>query len=209
MPTYTFEDDFDGPAGSAPDLTKWTYELGGGGHGNNDLETYTNSRANSYLDGNSNLVIAATKTVSGATTTYQSAHLTTLGIFSQLGGHFEARIQLNVQQGIWPAFWLLGQDIHTEGWPYCGEIDILENFGYVQSIQSAVHTGPPTPSVQPLRPVYHATIPDDGNSTYTGRMSAERASHSPATDMNTGAVRYVLPASLRGSSGRAIRTTVA
>ena len=154
VPAYTFNDDFDGPAGSAPEPTKWEYNLGGGGHGNSDLEVYTNSRANSYIDGNSNLVIAATE----ANGVYFSAQLRTLGLFSQLGGHFEARIQLNVQQGIWPAFWLLGQDINTVGWPGCGEVDVLENFGYSSDIQSSVYTlntGRATYG-------YHSTIAGDG-----------------------------------------------
>ena len=60
MPKDTFYDDFDGPDGSAPDPAKWVYDLGGGGWGNNELQTYTDSRLNSYQDGNSNLVIAAT-----------------------------------------------------------------------------------------------------------------------------------------------------
>lgn len=134
MPDYTFNDDFDGPAGSAPDPAKWAYDLGGGGWGNNELEIYTNARANSYLDGNSNLVIAATMT-NGV---YSSARLKTLGMFSQVGGSFEARIKINSQRGIWPAFWLMGQNISTVGWPQCGEIDTIEDFGY-NTIESSVH----------------------------------------------------------------------
>ena len=166
MVTYTFNDDFDGPAGSAPDPTKWEYNLEGPGHGVNDLETYTNSRANSYVDGNSNLVIAATES-NGA---YYSAQLRTLGLFSQLGGHFEARIQLNVQSGIWPAFWLLGADINTVSWPGCGEVDVLENFGNNESVQSSVYT--PNPSAVTYG--YNATIQGDSNwHVYRADVAAE------------------------------------
>ena len=133
---YTFTDDFNGSAGSAPDSAKWVYDLGGGGWGNGELETYTDSRNNSYLDGNGNLVIAATTDGQGH---YWSARLKTLSKFAQLGGHFETRIKLNSQPGIWPAFWLMGQDITSVNWPRCGEVDVLEDFGHSQ-VQTTVHT---------------------------------------------------------------------
>jgi len=136
--TYTFEDDFTGPAGSAPDQVKWAYDLGGGGWGNNELEIYTSSTENVYVDGNSNLVVRAVKTVRGSGLSYTSARLKTQGKFSQLGGRFQARIKLNSQPGLWPAFWLLGQDITTVGWPHCGEIDIAEDFGH-SVVESSVH----------------------------------------------------------------------
>lgn len=82
-PRYTFADDFDGPAGSAPDPSKWAYDLGGGGWGNDELEIYTSSRENSFLDGNGNLVIRATRTTGQGTATFRSARLKTLGKFSQ------------------------------------------------------------------------------------------------------------------------------
>jgi beta-glucanase (GH16 family) len=135
--SYTFEDDFAGPVGSAPDPAKWTYDLGGG-WGNNELEVYTGSTENAYVDGNSNLVIRAVKTVTHGGMSYTSARLKTQGKFSQLGGHFKARIKLNSQPGLWPAFWILGQDITTIGWPQCGEIDIVEDFGK-SAVQSSVH----------------------------------------------------------------------
>jgi len=166
VPEYTFNDDFDGSAGSAPDPTKWMYELGGGGHAINDLQTYTNSRANSYIDGNSNLVIAATNTGGS----YQSAQLRTQGLFSQLGGHFEARIQLNVQLGLWPAFWLMGEDLGTVNWPLCGEIDILENFGYTNNVASTVHV-PVAQSGQSLQQV--CTVANDG-AWHVWRMDVEQ-----------------------------------
>ena len=141
--TYAFADEFDGPVGSAPDPSKWAYDLGGGGWGNNELEVYTSSRANSFLDGNGNLVIRATKSVqtSGGrtTTTYHSARLKTIGKFSKYHGTFEARIKLDIQPGLWPAWWALGANFPEVGWPACGEVDFLENYGQDFS-QSSVHT---------------------------------------------------------------------
>ncbi len=142
--TYAFADEFDGPAGSAPDPSKWGYDTGGGGRGNNELEVYTSSRANSFLDGNGNLVIRATKSVqtSGGettTTTYQSARLKTIGKFSKYHGIFEARIKLDIQPGLWPAWWALGANFPKVGWPTCGEVDMLENYGGAIA-ETSVHT---------------------------------------------------------------------
>lgn len=139
MPNYTFYDDFDGPAGSAPDPAKWTYDLGGGGWGNNELQIYTNARANSYVDGNSNLVVSAVQTTEAGGKTYTSARLKTLGLFAQVGGSFEARIKIKSQAGVWPAFWLMGANIGKVSWPQCGEIDVVEDFGF-GNIESSVHT---------------------------------------------------------------------
>lgn len=154
---YTFYDDFNGPAGSVVDPTKWVYDQGAGGWGNEELEYYTKSPLNSYVDGDSNLVIAATTDGQGH---YWSARLKTLGRFSQLGGHFEARIKHTAQLGIWPAFWLLGQDMPVVGWPKCGEVDGYESFGYNTSIQSSVYT----PSNIPGQVKYgaHAATSGDG-----------------------------------------------
>jgi len=140
---YKFSDEFDGPAGSAPDLSKWQYDIGGGGWGNGELEFYTSSRENSFLDGNGNLVIRATKEVhteGGQTTTaYRSARLNTMGKFSAYHGTFEARMKLDVQPGLWPAWWALGANFPQVGWPACGEVDMLESFG-VNQVQTSVHT---------------------------------------------------------------------
>jgi beta-glucanase (GH16 family) len=140
---YAFSDEFNGPAGIAPDPSKWSYDLGGGGWGNDELEVYTDSRANSFLDGKGSLVIRATKqvTTSGGrrTTTYASARLKTVDTFSKYLGTFEARIKLNPQPGLWPAWWALGANFEDVGWPQCGEVDMLENYGG-SSVESSVHT---------------------------------------------------------------------
>jgi beta-glucanase (GH16 family) len=131
---YTFADEFDGPAGSAPDSSKWNHEAGRNIGMAGELQTYVDDRSHSYLDGNGHLVIAATRSGSS----YASARMTTQGKFSQLGGHFAASIKLDPQQGCWPAFWMLGQDYPSASWPRCGELDIVENYGSTFS-DSTVH----------------------------------------------------------------------
>jgi beta-glucanase (GH16 family) len=125
-------DEFDGKDGTAPDATRWTYDIGGRGWGNQELETYTSRLQNARVRGG-NLVITARKEdltgPDGIARNYTSARLVTLGRFAQAYGRFEARIKLPRGQGIWPAFWAMGDDINRVGWPKCGEIDIMENIG--------------------------------------------------------------------------------
>jgi beta-glucanase (GH16 family) len=130
--TLTWSDEFNGPDGSAPDSSKWTYDTGGKGWGNKELECYTNHLQNAQIK-SGNLVISAQKesiTCSdGVSSSYTSARLKTQGLFSQAYGRFEARIKIPAGQGMWPAFWMLGKNITSAGWPACGEIDIMENIG--------------------------------------------------------------------------------
>jgi|HubBroStandDraft_1064217.scaffolds.fasta_scaffold03677_6 uncharacterized protein (TIGR03437 family) len=129
-----WSDEFNGTAGSPPDPTNWNYDLGGGGWGNGEAETYTNSSNNVFQDGNGNLVIQAIRDSSG---NYTSARLQTGAPGASTDttdlkwqyGLVEARIKLPFGQGVWPAFWMLGEDIETVSWPECGELDIMENFG--------------------------------------------------------------------------------
>jgi len=129
-----WSDEFSGTNGSAPDSSKWTYDTGGKGWGNNELECYTNQLQNAQIQGG-NLVITALAPQSpvtcsdGATNNYTSARIKTQNLFSQAYGRFEARIKIPQGQGMWPAFWMLGNNITSAGWPTCGEIDIMENIG--------------------------------------------------------------------------------
>ena len=130
--TLAWSDEFSGPEGSPPDSSKWTYDIGGNGWGNQELETYTSRRQNAQIrDGN--LVIAAFEEnftgPDGVARNFTSARLKTQYRFAQAYGRFEARIRLPKGPGMWPAFWLLGDDIDRVGWPDCGEIDIMENVG--------------------------------------------------------------------------------
>jgi beta-glucanase (GH16 family) len=134
----SWSDEFDGPAGALPSAAKWTYDLGGGGWGNQELETYTSAPANVHLDGSGHLVIHVDKTDSG----YTSARLKTQGLFAAHYGRVEARIKLPSGQGIWPAFWMLGADFPSTPWPQCGEIDIMENVGREPSVNHGSVHGP-------------------------------------------------------------------
>ncbi|WP_406864304.1 family 16 glycosylhydrolase [Streptomyces sp. HUAS MG47] len=131
----TWADDFDGSAGSPPSASKWTLETGGSGNGNHELQYYTNSTNNAALDGKGNLVITARKNSDAGldcwygTCRYTSARLNTARTFTQKFGHFESRIKVPRGQGMWPAFWMLGDDLGSVGWPDSGEIDIMENVG--------------------------------------------------------------------------------
>lgn len=126
-----WSDEFSGPNSSLPDASKWSIEVGG--HwANNELQAYTNRPQNVHLQ-DGNLVITATKEdytgKDGVSRSYTSARMKTEGKFTQKYGRIEARIKLPNGHGMWPAFWLLGDDIGTVGWPKCGEIDIMELIG--------------------------------------------------------------------------------
>lgn len=116
-------DDFNGPGGSPPDSRMWSYDLGGGGWGNNEVQTYTDSPENVRLDGDGHLVIDAVRQADGG---FTSARLTTRGKFSFTYGRAEARIKLPSGDGVHTGFWLLGADIDRVGWPRSGEIDVIE-----------------------------------------------------------------------------------
>jgi beta-glucanase (GH16 family) len=151
--TLTWSDEFNAANGSVPDPTKWTSEAGGNGWGNHELEYYTTRPQNASIrDGN--LVITATKEnfngPDGVSRDYTSARLKTASHFAQAYGRFEARIKIPKGKGVWPAFWMLGDNIDTVGWPAGGEIDIMENIG---SEPDKVHGSMHGPGYSGARPI--------------------------------------------------------
>jgi len=138
--SLVWSDEFDGPNGSAVDSTKWGFDTGGNGWGNNELEYYTSRTENASREGGM-LVIKALKETFGGRE-YTSARLLTRNKFSQRYGRIEARIKVPYGQGIWPAFWMLGDNLSTAGWPTCGEIDIMENIGREPSTVHGTIHGP-------------------------------------------------------------------
>jgi beta-glucanase (GH16 family) len=153
----TWSDEFDGPDGSEPDPKKWILQTGGGGWGNNELEYYTARRTNSRVE-KGNLVIDALQEKftgpDGTTREYTSARMKTEKLFTQKYGKFEARIRIPKGQGMWPAFWMLGDDISTAGWPACGEIDIMENVGLEPATVHGTIHGPGYSGKNPLGAPY-------------------------------------------------------
>jgi len=116
-----WSDEFDG---NAVDPTKWGYDLGGSGWGNNELEYYTNSTDNAYVS-SGNLFIQAKQQAQGGRN-YTSARMVTKGKQNFNFGRVDVRAKLPQGKGIWPAIWMLGSDIDQNNWPVCGEIDLME-----------------------------------------------------------------------------------
>jgi beta-glucanase (GH16 family) len=144
--TLAWSDEFDGPAGATVDATRWTFDVGCGGFGNQELESYTDRPRNAHLSGEGSLVIDVLREThtgpDGITREFTSARLKTQGLFTQTYGRFEARLKVPWGQGLWPAFWMLGADITSAGWPACGEIDIMENIGREPGIAHGTIHGP-------------------------------------------------------------------
>jgi len=167
--TLVWSDEFSGADGTSPDSAKWTYDTGGNGWGNHELEYYTNRTQNVQVKGG-NLVITAQKETytgpDGVTRNYTSARLKTQGLFSQAYGRFEARIKVPAGQGMWPAFWMLGNNISSVGWPKCGEIDIMENIGKEPgTVHGSLHgpstTGPTSDATAPFSLPAEQNFADD------------------------------------------------
>lgn len=120
---YLWNDEFDG---AAIDTSKWTFEIGTGssGWGNNEKEYYTERKENAYVQDGILHIRANKEDYEGSG--YTSTRMITKGKFTFTYGTVEARIALPVGKGIWPAFWMLGENIDKVSWPACGEIDIIE-----------------------------------------------------------------------------------
>ncbi len=128
-----WQDEFNRAPGEGPDPSRWIHDLGATGWGNAELQEYTNSPLNARIvedpaasDGRA-LALRAVRDERGR---FTSARLKTEGKFAMTYGRVEARIRVPRGQGIWPAFWMLGETFATAGWPHCGEIDIMEVVGH-------------------------------------------------------------------------------
>jgi beta-glucanase (GH16 family)/glycerophosphoryl diester phosphodiesterase len=123
-----------------PDSSKWGYDVGGNGWGNNELQYYTRADTNNAMVKNGTLSIIARKEKKEGKD-YTSTRMVTRGKADWTYGRIEIRAKLPKGRGTWPAGWMLGSNINEVGWPQCGEIDILEHVGYdPDTIVGSIHT---------------------------------------------------------------------
>lgn len=183
-------EEFNGKKESKPNPKTWSYDIGGGGWGNSELEYYTDKASNVALDGKGNLIINALRISdysfnqldpSNDTTAilrkcaecqFTSGKLKTAKKISFQYGRLEARLKVPAGAGTWPAFWLLGTDlIKGNPWPECGEIDIIELRGDSPNVAFATVHGP-------------------GYSGGAGKMSTIQLNESLAENFHTYAIEW-------------------
>lgn len=169
-----FEENFDG---NSLNEANWNYELGNGcpnlcGWGNNERQSYTEE--NAVVD-NGHLIISATKKADD----YNSSRITTKGKMEFQYGRVEVRAKLPLGKGIWPAIWMLGNDIDGVGWPNCGEIDIME---YVGKQPGVIYTSVHSPAS------HGATI----NSKQTRLPEVEKEFHVYRTDWTADQISFFI-----------------
>ena len=121
-----WQDEFEG---TELDLTNWTFDIGGNGWGNQELEAYTDRPENVRVEDGMLVIEAREEREMIGGRDYSSARIKTQGLHAWQYGRIEARIKLPYGQGIWPAFWMLGDNLYQKGWPTAGEIDIMEFIG--------------------------------------------------------------------------------
>jgi beta-glucanase (GH16 family) len=192
--TLVWSDEFN--SGTTPDSSKWTYDIGGNGWGNHELQYYTRRLENAKVDGGNLVITARQETYTGAggvTMNYSSARLKTQGLFSQTYGRFEARIKLPAGRGIWPAFWMLGDNIANDGWPKCGEIDIMENVGTEPATNHGSLHGPSSTDSTSDRTAT-VSLPAPADSPVRQRLSDDF--HIYAAEWEPGVVRFFLDSNL-------------
>lgn len=119
-----------------PDTSNWGNEVGF--VRNHELQYYTVHRIENTIVKNGNLLLIGRKEPFDSAG-YTSASLTTDGKHNWTYGKIEARMKLPKGQGMWPAFWMLGQNIHQVGWPRCGEIDIMEHINSEDILYGTLH----------------------------------------------------------------------
>lgn len=133
--TLVWQDEF---AGESLDPANWTFDIGGHGWGNNELQAYTDRPENVRVE--DGMLIIEARAEPFVRRNYTSGRIKTQGLHAWTYGRFEARMQLPYGNGMWPVFWMLGEDIDIAGWPACGEIDIMEHIGReTNRIHGTVH----------------------------------------------------------------------
>ncbi len=132
-----WDDEFNG---TTINTNIWTYDIGAGGWGNNELEYYTSRTNNAYESGGLLHIAAQQESYGGQS--FTSARMKTQGLVSWTYGRFEWRVRLPGGNGFWPALWFLGTNITSVSWPGCGEMDVMENDGAaLTNVQGSLHSG--------------------------------------------------------------------
>ena len=176
--TQTWSDEFDGAAGARIDSTKWNYDVGDGcsagicGWGNSEKERYTDATENVSLNGQGQLAITARPAAAGSTCyygacRYTSAKITTRGKLAAGPGRVVARMKLPAGQGLWPAFWMLGNSFPATPWPAAGELDIMENHGSSPTASSSAIHGPGYSGNTPFASTYTLSRASFGDDFHT------------------------------------------
>ena len=170
------------------DTGNWSFETGGHGWGNQELQHYTYGR-NAFIQydpmaGSRVLVIEARRGAPAGATCwygacqYSSSRMVTRGKQAFRHGRMEARIRLPQTQGIWPAFWMLGADFEQVGWPHSGEIDIMEHVGSEPTLTHGALHGPG----------YSGNTPIAG--THDLRQRVDAAYHVYAVEWDAAGIRW-------------------
>ena len=174
--TLVWSDEFTYPGNARPDPRTWTYDTGHSGFGNNEQETYcawnSNESPCSAVESSAAVAIEGQLHIIARQTSpevYTSARLKSQGLFSFMYGRIEARIKIPESQGMWPAFWLLGNNITTVDWPACGELDIME---HINGNNSPFHTGAAAPGYDWVQSSIHGTGLDGGEPYHPAGFSA-------------------------------------
>ncbi len=199
--TLVWSDEFSnsGNTPAQPNPATWTYDIGTNCCGNNELETYcawastagpcNPSNPNAFIAPGGGLNIVAEQPTPG-TPTYTSARLKTQGLFSFQYGRIEAKIMVPESQGMWPAFWLLGNNITTNPWPACGEADVMEHIDGNNTPFGGPGTGP-APGYDWMQSSIHGTGLN-GGTPYTAPGFSAAAWHTYGMIWSKGQVQYYI-----------------
>jgi beta-glucanase (GH16 family) len=173
QPKLVWSDEFN--TDGAPDASKWGYDLGAGGWGNNEPQYYTNRSENVIVENGVLKIKTIKENYSGSN--YTSARILTKDKFSFKYGKVEFRAKLPSGGGTWPALWMLGDNISSVNWPACGEIDVMEHIGNeLNKIHGSLHS--------PGR---------SGNTPDTGIVTIANAStefHIYTADWSAGSIKF-------------------
>jgi len=199
--TLVWSDEFSNSTSTnaQPNPATWTYDIGTDCCGNNELETYcawasttgpcNPGNPNAYVGTDGYLHIVAEQPTAGAAV-YTSARLKSQGLFSFQYGRIEAKMMLPESQGMWPAFWLLGNNITTVNWPACGELDVMEHIDGANTPFGGPGTGS-APGYDWMQSSIHGTNLNGGQ-PYNAKGFSAAAWHTYGMIWTKGQIQYYI-----------------